>query len=148
MVASLLCSYQRRFDVLLHYYADGLVQERRNSSALAMELRLSCTNPSHDALCPLWLSNFTRVVTEKPQVVITPTLSSLLTLEIITMTIYDAISEKEAGTMTLSSEFWIYMFMSVWRICRRLWHCGLSLWQPARRRQLSDRYYDDVIPSV
>ena len=24
---------------------DGLVQERRNSSALAMELRLSCTNP-------------------------------------------------------------------------------------------------------
>ena len=25
---------------------DGLVQERRNSSALAMELRLFCTNPS------------------------------------------------------------------------------------------------------
>ena len=25
---------------------DGLVQERRNSSALAMELRLSCTKPS------------------------------------------------------------------------------------------------------
>ena len=24
---------------------DGLVQERRNSSALAMELRLSCNNP-------------------------------------------------------------------------------------------------------
>ena len=24
---------------------DGLVQERRNFSALAMELRLSCTNP-------------------------------------------------------------------------------------------------------
>ena len=27
-------------------HVDGLVQERRNSSALAMELRLSCTNPS------------------------------------------------------------------------------------------------------
>ena len=27
-------------------YIDRLVQERRNSSALAMELRLSCTNPS------------------------------------------------------------------------------------------------------
>ena len=27
-------------------YINGLVQERRNSSALAMELRLSCTNPS------------------------------------------------------------------------------------------------------
>ena len=26
-------------------YMDGLVQERRNSSALAMELRLSCTKP-------------------------------------------------------------------------------------------------------
>ena len=25
---------------------DGLVQERRNSDALATELRLSCTNPS------------------------------------------------------------------------------------------------------
>ena len=27
-------------------YIDGLVQGRCNSSALAMELRLSCTNPS------------------------------------------------------------------------------------------------------
>ena len=31
-------------------HIDGLVQERRNSSALAMELRLSCTNPSTYAL--------------------------------------------------------------------------------------------------
>ena len=28
-----------------YYRIDGLMQERRNSSALAMELRLSCTNP-------------------------------------------------------------------------------------------------------
>ena len=28
------------------YHIEGLVQERHNSSALAMELRLSCTNPS------------------------------------------------------------------------------------------------------
>ena len=27
-------------------HIDGLMQERRNSSALAMELHLSCTNPS------------------------------------------------------------------------------------------------------
>ena len=27
-------------------YIDGLVQERRNSIATALELRLSCTNPS------------------------------------------------------------------------------------------------------
>ena len=26
-------------------HVDGLVQERRNSSAVAMELRLSCINP-------------------------------------------------------------------------------------------------------
>ena len=31
-------------------YIDGLVQERRNSSALAMQLRLSCTNPSISGL--------------------------------------------------------------------------------------------------
>ena len=29
------------------YEFDGLVQERRNSSALAMELRFSCTNSSN-----------------------------------------------------------------------------------------------------
>ena len=37
---------------------DGLVQERRNSSALEMELRLSCTNPSRcltDAETACWL---------------------------------------------------------------------------------------------
>ena len=38
-------------------YADGLVQEIRNSSALAMELRLSCTNPS------MWCYLYTRFVT-------------------------------------------------------------------------------------
>ena len=30
----------------LDEHFDGLVQERRNSSALAMELHLSCTKPS------------------------------------------------------------------------------------------------------
>ena len=35
-----------RINVLYISYIDGLVQERRNSSALAMELRLSCTKPS------------------------------------------------------------------------------------------------------
>ena len=34
------------FPLCIHVYINGLVQERRNSSALAMELRLSCTNPS------------------------------------------------------------------------------------------------------
>ena len=28
-----------------YFYIDGLVQERRNSIANALELRLSCTNP-------------------------------------------------------------------------------------------------------
>ena len=30
---------------IIFSYIDGLMQERRNSSALAMELRLSCVNP-------------------------------------------------------------------------------------------------------
>ena len=30
---------------MFEYHIDGLVQERRNSSALAMELRFSCTKP-------------------------------------------------------------------------------------------------------
>ena len=33
------------FTWLYVYHIDGLVQERRNSSALALELHLSCTNP-------------------------------------------------------------------------------------------------------
>ena len=37
---------------MLHVlYIDGLVEERRNSSALAMELRLSYTNPSTSCFC-------------------------------------------------------------------------------------------------
>ena len=33
-------------------YIDGLVQERRNPSALAIESRLSCTNPSiYEDMC-------------------------------------------------------------------------------------------------
>ena len=36
--------------LLMEYDIDGLVQKRRNSSALAMELRLSSTNPS------IWLA--------------------------------------------------------------------------------------------
>ena len=33
-----------------YHHVDGLVQERRNSSALAIELRLSCTKPIY-VLC-------------------------------------------------------------------------------------------------
>ena len=36
--------------LLRRSHFDGLVQERRNSSALAMELCLSCTNPSNFSL--------------------------------------------------------------------------------------------------
>ena len=43
MMVSLLMLYS---SLSLNDLIDGFVQERRNSSALAMELRLSCTNPS------------------------------------------------------------------------------------------------------
>ena len=38
------------------HHIDGLVQKRHNSSALAMELHLSCTNPS---TCSWWLEEKT-----------------------------------------------------------------------------------------
>ena len=41
IVESWLCSTDGR----LHCHFDGLMQERHNSSALAMELCLSCINP-------------------------------------------------------------------------------------------------------
>ena len=42
-------NYQHVIDIqytTLQYYLDGLVQERPNSIVNALELRLSCTNPS------------------------------------------------------------------------------------------------------
>ena len=42
----------RLSNIVFHSHIDGLVQERRNSSALAMELRLSCINPSTWCLIP------------------------------------------------------------------------------------------------
>ena len=37
----------------LKFYIDGLVQERCNSSVLALELRLSCTNPMIQSCLPI-----------------------------------------------------------------------------------------------
>ena len=36
---------RKSVNVMTSSYTDGLVQERRNSTANALELRLSCTNP-------------------------------------------------------------------------------------------------------
>ena len=54
-------NYAHNFSIT---YIDGLVQERRNSSALAMELRLSCINlwtwwadayiPGYRFVCAKW----------------------------------------------------------------------------------------------
>ena len=38
-------------EVYYQEHFDGLVQERCNSTALAVELRLSCTNPSISSEC-------------------------------------------------------------------------------------------------
>ena len=37
---------QDEYQQFIERYIDGLVQERRNSNALAVELRISCINPS------------------------------------------------------------------------------------------------------
>ena len=39
-------------------YIDGFVRKRRNSSALAVELRLSCTNPSIFIPRPQWVYSY------------------------------------------------------------------------------------------
>ena len=52
--------YETLWRVKAVYDIDGLVQERRNSSALAMELRLSCTNPS--ILSYIWLCQESMIV--------------------------------------------------------------------------------------
>ena len=36
----------REIQIKIDFYFDGFVQKRRNSSALAMELHLSCADPS------------------------------------------------------------------------------------------------------
>ena len=41
----------------------GLVQDRLNSSALAMELRLYCTNPS---ICKWYMESFLRRIEQEP----------------------------------------------------------------------------------
>ena len=41
-----IISFQFKFNLNVKEYIDGLEQERRNSSALTVELRLSCANPS------------------------------------------------------------------------------------------------------
>ena len=51
-------------DATLESYYDGLVQERHNRSALAMELRLSCTNPSIIGLELVWASQITSNLTD------------------------------------------------------------------------------------
>ena len=46
-------------DLVLKCHIDGLVQERRDSSALAIEFRLSCTNPSVIASLDHWHKELT-----------------------------------------------------------------------------------------
>ena len=50
--------------ICMDSYIDGLVQERHNSSALAMEIRLSCTNPSIYFLVSIYLSLNSSVASE------------------------------------------------------------------------------------
>ena len=46
VMVKLVSSYSTAFILHHCYHTEGLVQERCNSSALSMELHLSCTNPS------------------------------------------------------------------------------------------------------
>ena len=44
-------------DKTVHFHIDGLVQERRNSSALAMELRLNWNNSFMCIYMIVWVAN-------------------------------------------------------------------------------------------
>ena len=49
-----MCAYLMGYTLTVAHNIDRLVQERRNSSASAMELRLFCTNPKqHVIISPL-----------------------------------------------------------------------------------------------
>ena len=72
-------------------YFDGLVQERHNSSALAMELHLSCTNPS------IWTCLHS--LDWKTQVTMMPTLSLVVAPDVVAMTTSGAASDNKDGIM-------------------------------------------------
>ena len=44
-MAALIAAENTKYITLCMYHFDGLLQKRRNSSVLAMELRLFCINP-------------------------------------------------------------------------------------------------------
>ena len=56
-------------DQWCHWHIDGLVWERRKSSALAMEIRLSCTNPSIYTNVPTSVHNRTHNMGSYVQVI-------------------------------------------------------------------------------
>ena len=63
---------------------NGIVQEKRNSSALAMELHLSCTNPSRYGVSVVSSNLDYVLITENQRVVIMPT--ALCQLQVVIMT--------------------------------------------------------------
>ena len=61
--------------IKLNHNIDGLVQERRNSSVLAMELRLSCTNPS--IWCNMEIHTKKNILMAYSKTVVTPLVMEL-----------------------------------------------------------------------
>ena len=76
---------------------DGLVKERRNSSALAMELRLSCTNPSIYA--PMEYIPITRIVecgkNHYNDVIISTMASEIISLTIVYSSVYSGADQRK-----------------------------------------------------
>ena len=54
MFVQQLIEANNKENIKVPHHFDGLVQDRRNSSALAMELCLSCISP---LICPLWVES-------------------------------------------------------------------------------------------
>ena len=125
----------RLFDVtiaLSSHHIGGLVQERRNSSALAMELRLSGTNPSicslefhylHEliphfnagVLNLVWVVFWVIFVSESPRIDPTISLEERVYIEQNTD---NRDTKKVGGLLSLDTEKLTWC-----QLCRHRWHC-------------------------
>ena len=91
-------------------YIDGLVQERRKSSANALELRLSCTNPSKCFTQPQCVNHWNSPTEHHPNIVGLVqdcSISSVLAIEtlhfFIKPSIYNALCKANSSKSKLKS---------------------------------------------
>ena len=115
---TLLSGNLNQWDLLAHI--NGLVQERRNSSALAMELRLSCINPSICIAKPWWFKmeitcHYMSLLTDCPYFI----RQFQVYMQGLTQALLSDYGVYSQGYLTVS--------ICTWCTCNQLWqHIALS----------------------